>query len=63
MTMKELELKIRENRTQIYEEHEEYEDNGWDLPLEEQYYDEGYVSALEWVLKLMGTKIYETVKE
>ena len=53
MNVEELLCKVCTQRSSMYEEQERLEDEGLDLPYEEQMYDEGYMNALTWVIDLV----------
>lgn len=53
MTMEELYRKIIENRSSVFEEIEVIEENGYYYPIEEERYDEGYLTALNWVCSMI----------
>lgn len=53
MTMEELLKKINDNKQSVLAEWEVYKEEGYDIALEEEYYDEGYVNALTWVMDII----------
>ena len=53
MDMKELVKRIEENRQSVIDEWKVYKEEEYEIPLEEEYYDEGYMNALKWVMKII----------